>query len=216
MTSGQVASPNEHTPAPASPRRRRFQFSLASLLWLTTVVACLCAVGTMYRTLKATKAEASAEVQRAEAEVRAIRVEIRRFRDEMGYLDITDPNKVYARRVRTVSGEGWAWRIYVPERPQFQLRAATSLIPAEGFPISECRTWPISHPGTNLVDASVEEPLKGTSWLRVNIVHDIRGMVETKPLASAYSESGSVFESLSTSDAESPLVLLRLRSSKLI
>jgi hypothetical protein len=132
----------------------------------------------------------------------------------MGYLDVADPEKVYARRVRTMADYGWSWRIHVPQKPHFQLRTSTSGIPAEGFPTS--KGWTINHPGENLVDASVEQSQNGTWYLRVKVVHDFSKQVETVPFDYSCSESGSVFQPLAISDPGSRLVLLRLRKSKLI
>ena len=62
---------------PVSPRRR-FQYSLSTLMLLTTIAALLCAIFAMYRELKQARAE------------------VRKYRGEMGYLEITDPKKIYA------------------------------------------------------------------------------------------------------------------------
>ncbi len=86
MAAEQESTPNEPDPAAPPLPRRRFQFSLATLLWMTTVVACLATVWAMYR-----------ELQRTKAELRAARDEVQKYRDETGYLDISDPNKLYAR-----------------------------------------------------------------------------------------------------------------------
>jgi hypothetical protein len=59
MSDDRYATSKEDEPAAdaASLPRRRFQFSLATLLWLTTVVACLAAVWGMYRKLEASRAD---------------------------------------------------------------------------------------------------------------------------------------------------------------
>ena len=69
MTSDPEASMNEPDPIAAAPRRRRLQFSLATLMWLTTLAACLAAVWGMYLLLEAGRAE----VRLARAELQAAR-----------------------------------------------------------------------------------------------------------------------------------------------
>ncbi len=138
-------------PSPAIPPRRwRFQFSLASLLWLTTVAACLAALWAMYRDLQQTKAE-----------LRASCDEVQKYRDEMGYLEVTDPKKVYVRGVRTMSASKWSWRAHCPAIPNSCFAYQHVQFQRTGFRPGKRAI--ILEPGERLLDAGIE-PGPGGKW----------------------------------------------------
>ena len=66
------------------------------------------------------------DLQQTKAELRASRDEVQKYRGEMGYLDISDPSKIYARGIRTMGATKWSWRIYLPGKPQFRLCISTN------------------------------------------------------------------------------------------
>ncbi len=154
MTNDSEASPNglDHaaSAAPLSPRRR-FQFSLATLLWLTTLAVCLAALWAMYR-----------DLQKAESELQTARDEVQKYRGEMGYLEISDRNKIYARAIKTTTNDQWSWRFYLPQVERYQVLIATDRISTEGFPDQSASIGGIS-PGEHRLDA-FWEPGHDDKW----------------------------------------------------
>jgi hypothetical protein len=212
MTNDREASPNESdstggaTPSSSS---RRFQFSLATLLWLTTLAACLVALWSMYR-----------ELRQARNELRAARDEVQVYRGEMGYLDVSDPNKVYAHGIRTVETNKWSWRVHVPDKPNYRLCVATKRIPAEGIPPCNGSLSSLDS-GEVLVDASAGASPDGKWRVTVKVTKrsglgSVAYTVGTdmNPLAGA-TQGRSVDEtSQECLNPGSPLVLLRWREAK--
>jgi hypothetical protein len=80
----------------AWPRRRGLRFSLLTLVWVLTVVAC--GVG-IWQTGK---------------EIVPLREEVARVRKELGYFPIEDPAKIQIRRVKSKVPNAWQWRLYLP------------------------------------------------------------------------------------------------------
>jgi hypothetical protein len=108
-----------------APRRRRFrlQFSLATLMLFVTLVAWLVSQWTTSQKLK----ETTEKLQDAT-------VELQKYRDELGYLTITDSNKVHAIGVLTPGSLKWQWRMYLPKNRQFKLHTICAGIPEDGVP----------------------------------------------------------------------------------
>ena len=174
--------------------RRRFQFSLAMLLWSIAIAACLMALWDIYRRFQAGKAE------------------IQKYRSEMGYLDISDPGKIYARGVRTTGENKWSWRIYLPPNPEFLLCISTRDIPVDGFPMTECGSE--LKPGEHLLDASAELGQDGKWRFRVATVGSSAIGAEMRPLNSDHEISLVMETEQRTADPGSRLVLLRFRNVK--
>ena len=120
MTQQQVVSAS--TDPPVRPRCR-VRCLLAKLTLRKTMVALLCVLFATYLVL-----------WRARADRQAALDELKKYRSEVGYLEITDPDKLYARPFRQATPRRWAWRIYIPENGGFWIGAATKLVPVEGFP----------------------------------------------------------------------------------
>ena len=112
-------------------RRRRFRpkFSLATLLVLVTIGCLLAALWATSQRLDALRAEL-AETRR----------ELQKYRDELGYVTISDPNKAHATGIRTPGRLRWQWRVYVPKSRRFRLCAAARRIPANGVAKSHSAT----------------------------------------------------------------------------
>lgn len=146
-------------PAAAAPvgRRWRFQYSLATLMWLVTLAACLSAMFAMYRRL-----------HQAEAATQTCRAEVRKYRDEMGYLDVSDRSLLYARQIPTILDgaehtmrpEHEWWRVYLPEGHQYKLRYAVHRIPKDGLPERANAGYEISA-GEQIVEADATWSLLG-------------------------------------------------------
>jgi hypothetical protein len=98
--------PDDSTIAPAKPtnaHRRRVSFSLLSLVWLLTVVAC--GVG-LWETAR---------------QVTPLRQEVARVREELGYFPIDDPNRILIKRLRSKVPNAWQWRLYLPPGRQYSV-----------------------------------------------------------------------------------------------
>jgi len=144
----------------APPTRRRFQFSLIALLWLTTLVACLLALGMMYR-----------DLQIAKTQLQAARDEVQKYRGEMGYLKIVDPNKIHLRALGQ-SGEHWAWRFHLPERHRYRLLIASGALPDHELPVPNNRSIRNLSPGEYVLSAFAEPGLDGKWRLHSQIFNN--------------------------------------------
>jgi len=189
------------------PRRLRFQFSLATLLWLTTLAVCLAALLAMYR-----------ELRQARDDLRAARDEVQKYRGEMGFLDVTDRSKIYARGLKIISSANkWSWRVFVPQGRQFRLLLATSGIPATGFAVPEDTEGLGLPPGESLIDASVDSSELG--WrIQLDSRHEFHTHMERQIQdPGAWISSSVVGEKYQIeSGAREGLALLRVRKDKTI
>jgi hypothetical protein len=197
------SEPDRAAAAPPTPRRR-FQFSLATLLWLTTLIACLVAMCVMY------------------VELRRAREEIRKYRGEMGYLDVSDPNKLYAHGIRTEEMSKWSWRVYVPDKQKYELCMATKGIPIEGLPRSDHRLR-LAYSGEILVNAFAGTALDGKWRLAVKVTKRTEfgaaasaTECQISPLAGnmIYGGDGVGDDWQDRLNPGSPLILLRGREAK--
>jgi hypothetical protein len=125
-TCGRVLS----TPRPAEPEasnawtkcgrgilgRLPRRFSLGQMFVVVTLVACVIALVTMQRQLA------------------RLQVENARYRRELGYLDITDPSKLYAVGLPQTEDWLWQWRLYMPKDGQYMLGIAACGIPPHDLP----------------------------------------------------------------------------------
>ena len=202
MTSDREASQNEPDPVVAAPRRG-IQFSLATLMRLTFLAVCLAALCAMYRDLQQTKVE-----------LQAARAEVRKYRDEMGYLDISDPNKIYARGFRTLEENRWSWRIYLPEKPEFRLVMTTKQVSKDGVWCYGSQST-LLEPGEHLVDVRAGPGPDGKWRYRFEISGGGVGGSAMEPLGSDTQRSG-VFETRQeAAEPGSRLELLRLRKCEI-
>ena len=133
-------------------RLLRPQFSLKTLMLLAVICALLVALWTSSRRL-----------EQAKRDIDVYRAEIAKYRRELGYLDITDPNKVHAIGLRTTGSLRWQWRIYLPQNRRFRLGLYGIGIPKSGFAGGPNASGDIRS-GESLVDACVERGPEGR-WL---------------------------------------------------
>ena len=198
------SEPNVNEPAPAvidaaRPPRGRFQFSLATLLWLTTLAACLAALWATYR-----------DLQQSRNELRSARDEIKNYLGAMGSLEISDPEKAYVREITTMEEDNgtWSWRVYLPNKTSHRLCIATSRIPLEGFPADPSKSD--LDPGEQRVDAAAG-PTQNGAWRY--LVKTVRFSIRsTMPCLDDEVHNCDPVESQQRCvDPSSPLVLLRLR-----
>jgi hypothetical protein len=189
----------ETVAAPPLAPRRRFQYSLSTLMLLTTIAALVLALFATYRELRQARAERRAAVQ-----------EVKKYRDEMGYLEITDPKMVYARGVRTMAVNRWLWRVYLPKDRQFCVCTSTEQVPMEGFP-SQCDRCPIGS-GEHLIDVAAEEGRDGV-WRLYYSVYDHNSInMAMSPLKNGYSITGVSEGNQEAAWPDQALVLLRVQN----
>jgi len=105
----------------------------------------------------------SRRLEQAKSDIELYRAELAKYRRELGFLDVTDPNKVHAIGVRTTGSLRWQWRIYLPQNRRFRLHKCTSAVPKSGL---ECSvgSWADVPSGEFLLDAYVERGRDGL-WL---------------------------------------------------
>jgi hypothetical protein len=78
----------------------------------------------------------------------------------MGYLHISDPDKVHARAVRTVGHLKWEWRVYLPENRRFRLNFLSQGIPEKAIPAQGCSSMSSLPSGEFLLKAVLEKNLQ--------------------------------------------------------
>lgn len=195
----------------APPRRRRLQFSLASLLWLTTVVACLVALWVTYRQL----ATLRQELEQVHVRDLELRDQLQFYRGEIGGVDTSDPSKLFAAGGRWEPQDNrWAWRVCLPEKRQFRLCVATTRIPANGVPSGSST---LLAPGGHSIVLTWKKPRNGGPWTVWVGPVGKRGIVSNvQPLVGEATSQGVAPGEELTVNAEKPLVLLRLRKLKAI
>lgn len=97
-------------------RNRLPQFSLSTLLLLTTIAALVITTFTLW------------------LKVEPLRREVRRLRDAVGELNVTDVTKPHAIEIDTETELHWRWLVWIPEGESHVLRLETKEIPAVGIP----------------------------------------------------------------------------------
>jgi len=134
---------------PANTRRRLpLRFSLATLILLATIVCLAVSLWTTSRRFR-----------QATLEAETLRAEIQKYREEMGYLTISDPSKVHAIGVHAHGNFKWQWRVYLPENRRFWMHVVTGGVPQRGVPApgtSSRSAWMVES-GQSLFYAAVEK-----------------------------------------------------------
>jgi hypothetical protein len=153
MTSDHDAPSKEPAPPIAAPPlpRRRFQFSLATLLWMTTVVACFATLGVMY-----------VQAKRSKDALEAADRKVRNLRYEMGLLEIPDSTKIYVRGIGHRKGQ-WAWRFSLPPGRQYRLVVATGTVKEDDEFTSNHKSTRSLSPGEYVFRAHAE-PIGSGKW----------------------------------------------------
>lgn len=114
-------------------RSRLPQFSLSTLLLLTTIAALAVTTFTLWR------------------KVEPLRREVRRLRDIVGELDVTDETKLHAVEIETETELHWKWTVWIPEGEHFVLRMSTKEIPVTGIPEIAQQSIPLRASGEQIV-----------------------------------------------------------------
>ena len=202
--------------APRKSRWPRLRFSLATLILLATIVCLLVALWTTWR-----------RQQEATSEAKMLRDEIQKYRDEMGYLTITDPSKAHAIGVPAHRNLQWQWRVYLPENRRFQLHVVTGGVPKEGVAgrgRGSGSTTSTFRSGESLIYAEVQKDRNG-QWV-FHVEEGIAAGSSTIGIHQTHErwiEGGAGWSTqhvnpgqTQTFEPGEPIVLLRLRVTEII
>jgi hypothetical protein len=204
------------TPAAiARPSRRGLRFSLLTLVWLLTVVAC--GVG-IWQTGK---------------QIVPLREEVARVRKELGYFPIDDPAKIQIRRVKNKVPNAWQWRLYLPTWRTYTLcsfhgRAPdpatmprdkwTAVLRAASRPQAVVSTQPIGN-GESSFEALLTK-YGGQWWLRMGALNEDGQSISIAPRDEWLNDETTWVVDSDVSylrptsfDATTPVVLLHVEKS---
>ncbi len=176
----------------------RPQYSLATLLLLVTVTCLAVALWSTSR------------------ELRELRTENQKYRNESGYLTITDPKNVHAIRIPQPGDSNWHWRVFIPEGRQFRLRTLWHNIPEKGFSSGGGQPssfWTLV-PGEQIIFAGVSQNLAGERVFRVRSNRASTYFPVGDWLMGSRWEFSSIGTSTRSVSPGEPLELLRLRATE--
>src|SRR5262249_16899588 len=123
--------------------RRRPQFSLLTL----TLLIVIAGGGTL--------------LYLNHAEVRELRAENSNLRNELGILDVKDPDKLHAVARKNQGDYQWSWRVHLPPGRSFMICSALQGIPADGLPAKYSWEGLRDESGTVDVDAAFRKDING-------------------------------------------------------
>jgi hypothetical protein len=144
--------------------------------------------------------------------------ENQQYRIELGYLDVTDEERIHALQMPTVESMLWKWKVHLPPGRRGTLHVATHNVPASGFP-----------GGSSIGFAPSDEPITITVALRRDhldhwqVVATERGSTIRIGISDEdadwliggnSSSSGVMFGKTQSFDPDKPVELLRLRAHK--
>ena len=191
--------------------KRRWQFSLKTLLIVVTLIALMMALWATNNKLH----EIGEEYRYYKSETKA---EIEKYRAELGHLTISDPKRVHAAQVPTLDGT-WRWRVYIPEGRKLKLRNRAGRVPRTGYPGGMAITM---EPGEHTVWAGMQKNLEGrqvftvkSSGAETAIIFSDKDIAWIKKYKELPRNSSGVLDG-KTQSAEPgmPLLLLRSRVQK--
>ncbi len=197
------------------PCRFPLRFSLATLLLLATIVCLGVALWTTSR-----------ELDEARAEGEELRNEVQKYRNELGYLEISDPGRVHAIGVPVHGNLKWHWRVWLPDERSYRLHVVTGGVPKEGVPQRGTSSGSSStiRSGEMLIYAAVQKDRLGQWVFRVE--KGVGGDSSTIGIHQTHQrwlEGGPGWSTRQVSPAKTrsfepgkPVVLVRLRVSELV
>jgi len=99
------------------PTRLRVQFSLATLLLCVIAAGACIGIGLSWR-----------EIEKLSRDVRGLR-------EEAGYLDVSDPSRLWVRAINVGTDKSlhWRWRLYVPKAGRYCICCQFDKIDNTGF-----------------------------------------------------------------------------------
>lgn len=117
--------------------------------------------------------------------------ELAKLHNEVGHLDVTDPNKIQIVQIPTQEPYRWRWRIRIPDGMDVDLFAARGLIPAQGFSIDLDRSHEMllgnAHFREFVLDIQIWEDTGGNSGLLFSYNNSSESTMKmTKPLPSMF------------------------------
>lgn len=126
--------------------RRRFQYSLSSILWLTLCVALALSSVLMYR-----------RMERAERENVMLRA-------EAGYLVVSDESQFHAVYVKTYERFAWRWRMFVPRGRRLVVRTYCGDVPEAGMPTIDAVATGADGDGVVITNAGRRQMISDTEF----------------------------------------------------
>ena len=185
--------------------RKRFQFSLSTLLLSFTIACMTLSLFLMYKELRETRQENQG------------------YRDRHGYLEVDDPEMIHAIQIPTNDdSHAWQWRVYIPKSPKYKLCYQVGEIPPEDKYPSRCHQSGMGlSPGECTIHAGVTRDIKGKRVFRVKVVGQI-SRAQMTDLEGAWGNwldkmSGFATQKVgsggtSSSEPGKPMSLLRVRN----
>jgi hypothetical protein len=155
-------------------------------------------------------------------ELWTLRAENQQYRDESGYLTISDPKRLHVIQVPTTDADTWRWRLFVPDDREFRLHLQVGNVPAIGYAGCSGLSSPLPA-GEYTVLASIARDIEGTRVLRVGLgdrgsmtagMEGKRGDWIDREMN--YSTSSSAVGKTQFIEPGEPLELIRLRAQELV
>ena len=183
----------------------RLQYSLSTLLLVVTIVCMTFSLFFMYR------------------ELRQVRLENQNYRDQFGFLTISDPNKLHSILIPSNENDSWRWRVYLPPGRSWKLRYIVNDVPpGDTFPSQHHYSEMGIPPGEQTVFAGVTHDLSGKRVFQVAIANKVAMRTDLEGKNGSWLDDGSgglTWQTVGTSSTYScasdvPLTLLRLRHQK--
>ncbi|MCX7425057.1 MAG: hypothetical protein NTW96_05440, partial [Planctomycetia bacterium] len=130
--------------------RFRLQYSLATLLLLVTVACMAVALWVTAR------------------ELWTLRAENQQYRDESGYLTISDPKRLHVIQIPTTDADTWRWRLFVPDDRRFLLHTSVGDVSLAGYTGGSGTSTAIPA-GEHTVSARIARDITGNRVLRFDL-----------------------------------------------
>jgi hypothetical protein len=185
--------------------RFRLQYSLATLLLVVTVACMAVALWVTSR------------------ELGTLRAESQRYRNESGYLTISDPKKLHVIKVPTTDGDTWRWRLFVPDDRKFLLHTSVGDVPLTGYTGGSGSSTALSA-GEHTVSARIARDISSNRVLRFDLgggssistgMEGKRGDWLDREMR-GYSTAGAGAGKTDSAEPGQPLELLRLRVMEVV
>jgi hypothetical protein len=161
-------------------------------------------------------------------QLRELRKEARGLRDELGYLTITDRDKLHAIALAPEEGyasKRWRWRLHFPEGRPFRVCYKFTDLPVEGIPDDGYEFFSDVSGELTFSAAAVREPTGGWRLVlhyqapgapypetRTQIIPSDSWLAEDASMS--WDQAGA--QTTESVDEGEPMVLLRLRRSKTV
>jgi hypothetical protein len=185
--------------------RFRLQFSLATLLLLVTIACMAVALWVTAR------------------ELWTLRAENQQYRNESGYLTISDPKRLHVIQIPTTDADTWRWRVFVPDDRQFLLHTSVGDVSLAGYTGGSGTSTTIPA-GEHTVSARIARDIAGKRVLRFDFgnggststgMEGRRGDWLDRDMR-GYSTAGAGVGKTQSAEPGQPLELIRLRAMETV